>query len=57
MEKSFLCTPMRLVTYNVNGIRAAIKNGLIDWLRENPVDVLCLQEVKATHDVVDLAAI
>ncbi|MEZ0486290.1 exodeoxyribonuclease III [Fibrella aquatica] len=45
---------MRLVTYNVNGIRAAIKNGLIDWLRENPVDVLCLQEVKATHDVVDL---
>ena len=55
MEKSFLCTPMRLVTYNVNGIRAAIKNGLIDWLREHPVDVLCLQEVKATHDVVDLA--
>ncbi|MBO0939696.1 exodeoxyribonuclease III [Fibrella sp. HMF5335] len=46
---------MRLLTYNVNGIRAAIKNGLIDWLREQPVDVLCLQEVKATHDVVDLA--
>ncbi len=46
---------MRLLTYNVNGIRAAIKNGLIDWLRDQPVDVLCLQEVKATHDVVDLA--
>ncbi|MBO0933104.1 exodeoxyribonuclease III [Fibrella aquatilis] len=46
---------MRLVTYNVNGIRAAIKNGLIDWLREQPADVLCFQEVKATHDVVDLA--
>ena len=25
---------MRVVTYNVNGIRAAIKNGLIDWLRQ-----------------------
>ena len=46
---------MRLLTYNVNGIRAAIKNGLIDWLREHPADVLCFQEVKATHDVVDLA--
>ncbi len=46
---------MRLLTYNVNGIRAAIKNGLIDWLRTQLVDVLCLQEVKATHDVVDLA--
>jgi exodeoxyribonuclease III len=45
---------MRIVTYNVNGIRAAIKNGLLDWLQQNPADVLCLQEVKATHDVVDL---
>lgn len=45
---------MRLLTYNVNGIRAAIKNGLIDWLRQHPADVLCFQEVKATHDVVDL---
>lgn len=46
---------MRLLTYNVNGIRAAIKNGLLDWLQQHPADVLCFQEVKATHDVVDLA--
>ncbi len=46
---------MRIVTYNVNGIRAALKNGLADWLAQNPADILCLQEVKATHDVVDLA--
>lgn len=45
---------MRLLTYNVNGIRAAIRNGLIDWLTANPFDILCFQEVKATHDVVDL---
>ena len=45
---------MRLLTYNVNGIRAALKNGLIDWLTQHPADVLCFQEVKATHDVVDL---
>ncbi len=45
---------MRIVSYNVNGIRAAVKNGLIDWLTLHPVDVLCLQEVKATPDQVDL---
>ena len=45
---------MHLLTYNVNGIRAAIKNGLIDWLTTQDFDILCFQEVKATHDVVDL---
>lgn len=37
----------RIITYNVNGIRAAIKKGFIDWLRTNPADVICLQEIKA----------
>jgi exodeoxyribonuclease-3 len=32
---------MRIVSYNVNGIRAAIKKGLIDWLIEYPVDIFC----------------
>ncbi len=45
---------MRIISYNVNGIRAAFKKGFVDWLRENPADVLCLQETKATHDVVDV---
>ena len=31
---------MRIVSYNVNGIRAAIKKGLIEWLKEYPVDIL-----------------
>ncbi|MEK0422207.1 MAG: exodeoxyribonuclease [Bacteroidota bacterium] len=46
---------MRIVSYNVNGIRAAIKKGLIDWLKEYPVDVLCVQETKATPEDVDLS--
>lgn len=38
---------LRLLSWNLNGIRAAQKKGFIDWvLKENP-DVLCLQETKA----------
>lgn len=44
---------MQLISYNINGIRAAMRNGLIDWLTENDFDILCFQEVKATADVVD----
>ncbi len=46
---------MRIVSYNVNGIRAAIKKGLIEWLTEYPVDVLCVQETKASSTDIDLA--
>ncbi|MGV3560191.1 exodeoxyribonuclease III [Larkinella arboricola] len=45
---------VKILTYNVNGIRSALNKGLIDWLTKNPFDILCFQEVKATHDVVDL---
>ena len=38
---------MRIISYNVNGIRAAVKKGFIDWLKTDPADVICLQEVKA----------
>lgn len=41
---------MKIITYNVNGIRAAIGKGLIDWIQEADPDVLCLQEIKAQHD-------
>lgn len=46
---------MRIVSYNVNGIRAAIKKGLIEWLSEYPVDIFCVQETKATQDDIDLS--
>jgi exodeoxyribonuclease-3 len=46
---------MKIVSYNVNGIRAAIKKGLIDWLTEYPVDIFCVQETKANQEDVDLS--
>ena len=45
---------MRIISYNVNGIRAAIKKGFIDWLNTNPADVICLQETKATDADIDV---
>ena len=45
---------MRIISYNVNGIRAAIKKGFIDWLKTNPADIICLQETKATQGDVDV---
>ena len=44
---------MKVISYNVNGIRAALTKNFTDWLlKENP-DVLCLQETKAQPDQVD----
>ena len=37
----------RIISYNVNGIRAAIKKGLIEWVQAADPDILCLQETKA----------
>ncbi|MDX2098511.1 MAG: exodeoxyribonuclease III [Leptolyngbyaceae cyanobacterium bins.59] len=39
--------PMKIATWNVNSIRTRLEH-VIPWLTENPVDVLCLQETKAT---------
>ena len=44
---------MRIISYNVNGIRAAINKGLIDWLEDEQPDVVCIQELKAKQDQVD----
>ena len=48
---------MRIISYNVNGIRAAIKKDFIEWLKTNPADVICLQETKATQGDVDVKAL
>jgi exodeoxyribonuclease-3 len=44
---------MRIISYNVNGIRAAIKKGFLTWLETNPADVICVQETKALQEDVD----
>ncbi len=48
---------IRIISYNVNGIRAAIKKGLYDWLATNPAEVICLQETKANNGDVDVQAL
>ena len=46
---------MKIISYNVNGIRAALKKGFLDWLEAANPDVLCLQETKAHKDQLDLS--
>ena len=46
---------MKIISYNVNGIRAALKKGFIDWLISANPDVICLQEIKAQEDQLDLS--
>jgi len=46
---------MKIISYNVNGIRAAINKGLVDWLKTEMPDVLCLQETKAQPEQVNLS--
>jgi exodeoxyribonuclease III len=45
---------MRIISYNVNGIRSAINKGFIEWLKTDPADIICLQEVKAEKEQVDV---
>ncbi len=44
---------LRIISYNVNGIRAAINKGFMDWLKKSPADIVCVQETKAIRDNVD----
>ena len=46
---------MKIVSYNVNGIRAALKKGFVEWLQSVNPDVICLQEIKAQEDQLDLS--
>ena len=42
---------MRVITLNVNGIRAAARKGFFEWLQRSRADVVCLQEVRAHTDI------
>ncbi len=46
---------MKIVSYNVNGIRAAINKGFIEWLKASNPDVICIQETKAHKEQLDLS--
>lgn len=43
----------KLLSWNVNGLRAALKKGFLDFLSEERPDVICLQETKISADLVD----
>lgn len=48
---------MKIISYNVNGVRAAIRKGLLEWLDAAQPDVFCIQETKAQKDQVETEAI
>jgi exodeoxyribonuclease-3 len=43
-------TTLNIVSWNVNGIRAAYKKGILDWFAQASPDILCIQETKANED-------
>lgn len=44
---------MKVISYNVNGIRAAISKGFVEWLEKENPDVICIQETKAQPEQID----
>lgn len=47
---------MKIVSYNLNGIRSAMSKGLLDWLQQESPDVFCVQETKAQPEQIDRLA-
>jgi len=45
---------MKIITFNLNGIRSAINKGLFEWLQKESPDILCVQETKAQPDQIDI---
>ncbi len=46
---------MKIVSYNVNGVRAALRKDFLPWLNAVDPDVVCLQEIKANKEQLDLS--
>lgn len=45
---------MKIVTYNLNGIRSAISKGWLNWIEEEKIDIICVQELKAEPGQLDV---
>jgi exodeoxyribonuclease-3 len=37
---------MKIISWNVNGLRSVVKRGFLEWVRQDPMDIICLQEIK-----------
>jgi exodeoxyribonuclease-3 len=47
---------MKIVSYNLNGIRSAISKGLLEWIAIDKADIYCFQELKANKEDIDIAS-
>jgi exodeoxyribonuclease III len=47
---------LKLISYNINGIRSAMEKGLVEWLAATETDCFCMQEIKALPEQVDPSA-
>lgn len=45
---------MKLISWNVNGIRACVKKGFLDYFNEQDADIFCIQETKLQEGQIDL---
>ena len=54
-KESVFIMAKKIISYNVNGIRAAMKKGLVEWVHENGFDIVCIQETKAQPEQVDMS--
>jgi len=45
---------MKIISWNINGIRAGVKKGLIDFIKKEKADIYCLQEIKANNTQIKL---
>ena len=48
---------MKIVSYNLNGLRSALRHGLLDWVAATEPDVLCVQEIKAGTTPLDVSGL
>ena len=44
---------IKILSYNINGIRAALKKNLLNWIKDYDPDIVCFQEIKANEDQFD----
>ena len=44
---------IKILSYNINGIRAALRKNLLAWLKDYNPDIVCFQEIKANEDQFD----
>jgi exodeoxyribonuclease-3 len=49
-----MSTELKIISWNVNGLRSIIRQGFWDWLKAESPDMLCLQEIKCTEDQVPM---